>query len=449
MSSNIFIKVKYGQGASVVLRFFLTSAGFAGLLALAGCDNNPGSSAPFEHDSADVVYRFAATNLDTFFIYRDRMPRSLYSFETPEALYRSVNDRYTEFYNKEKAKCVLAQQDTVRRGVGIVVDSVANGYLIIEVLAGSPAERDGLHVSDTIVQIEGIPVAGMEFDEFFRLLQGKDRTDEVIRVKRGIDFIEIVVVPSEFRPPSIWVDSVGRSTAMITIRGFHPQTCLPGGTAEEFSEAIEKTSWASNLVLDLRSNTGGYVNQCLFVVSELVPTGTPIISVRYREVEQHTGVPREFENTFKAFGPGRAVDRKLYVLVDSLTASASEIIVSCLMRRDRVTVIGDTTFGKGSGQILLDNGPDSVMARITFMTIHPVGDNGESYDGKGIVPDLLCTPSDALDIAMQMIGETLPAKRRIGGAAGKYHPERCDLPLRFENTCALFSRQDILLLKGK
>ncbi len=101
------------------------------------CDKNPDSAAsPFVHDSTDAVYGFAAENLDTFFIYRDRMPSNLFSFKTPEELYMSVKDEDTGFFNKEKARLILSQQDTVRKGVGIVVDSAVNGYLILEVLAG-------------------------------------------------------------------------------------------------------------------------------------------------------------------------------------------------------------------------------------------------------------------------------------------------------------------------
>ena len=421
-------------------RCFLKFTCTAGILALAGCDNNP-----FEHDGTDTVYRFAAENLDTFFIYRDRMPERLYSFETPEALYRSVNDQYTEFFSKEKALLLLSQLSTNRSGVGIVVDSVTNGYLITEVLPGSPGERDGLQALDTIVQVGDVTVAGMTFDEFLPLLQGEDRVDMVVRIKRGVDFIDINVIPCQFRLPTISIDSINASVVVITIKGFHAPTSTPGGTADEFSMALEKTAWAEYTVLDLRSNTGGLVLQCIEVASQLVPRNTPIITVRYRGIDT-TGLPGEFEETYKAFWPGSVVDRKLYVLVDSLTASASEILLSCLMQREGVTVIGDTTFGKWCAQILLDDGNDSVIAKITYMTTYPVGENTGSYKKVGIVPDVLSGTADALDVALQMIGESLPAKRRVGGPAGGYRRGKCDVSAYSETPTALFTRADMLWL---
>ncbi len=121
----------------------------------------------------------------------------------------------------------------------------------------------------------------MSYDDFFLLLEGDYRSNVKIRIKRGDEFVDIIVIPSEFRPPSIFVDSICSSTVMIAVKGFHPQTNLPGGTAEEFSEALRKNAWAENLVIDLRSNKGGYVDQSLMIVSELVPPNTPIITLRY------------------------------------------------------------------------------------------------------------------------------------------------------------------------
>ncbi|MBN1575559.1 MAG: PDZ domain-containing protein [Chitinispirillaceae bacterium] len=411
----------------------------AAIMIVSGCNVTP-----FEHDGNDPVYRFAAANLDTFFIYRNRLPR-LYAFETPEALYGAVNDPYTDFYNKEKTDSILLQQSTKRSGIGIVVDSAVNGYLIREVIVGGPAELYGLKPLDTIVRVDEIPVAGMPYEDFLNLLRGEVRSEVVLFVKRGADIVDVAVIREEFLLPSVAVDSIGASVAMIVLKGFYPQSSAPGGTMQEFDEALEKTAWADHMILDLRSNTGGYIAQCIGIVSELVEENTPIISVRYRDVDPATGMPREFEQTYKAFNPGSAASaagRRLYILVDSSTASASEILVSCLMQQEGVTVIGDTTFGKACGQILLGDEPDGVMARITFMTILPVGENAVSYNKVGIVPDILAGTADAFDVALHLIEETMPAKHRIGTTAGGYRPGRCDVSVYSAIPSALFSRGD-------
>ncbi|MBN1308243.1 MAG: PDZ domain-containing protein [Chitinispirillaceae bacterium] len=405
-------------------RHLLRYSVIAATMVVAGCN----VASPFQHDRNDPVYRFAAAKLDTFFIYRDLLPRDLYSFATPEALYRAVNDPYTEFYNKERTDSILSQQSTGRIGIGIVVDSAANGYPIREVMVHSPAEFYGLRALDTVLEVDEIPVAGMVCGDFLNLLQGKVGSEVVVRVKRGGDVLNVVLTREEFLPPSLEVDSIGASVVAIAIKGFHFPSSSAGGTMQEFSEALEKTAWASWMILDLRSNTGGDFDQAIGIVSELVEEYTPIVMVRYRNVDPATKVPREFEQTCKAFGPGSAADRRLLILTDSLTASASEILVSCLMRREGVTVIGDTTFGKGCGQkIVVSDGPDRVMARITFMTIHPVGENAVDYNKVGITPDILADTVDAFDIALRLIEETVPAKRRIDVSAGRRRPGRRDV----------------------
>ncbi|MBN1308242.1 MAG: hypothetical protein JXA18_10020, partial [Chitinispirillaceae bacterium] len=117
-----------------------------------------------------------------------------------------------------------------------------------------------------------------------------------------------------------------------------------------------------------------------------------------------------------------------YLLVDGGTASASEIMVSCLMQREGVTVIGDTTFGKGCGQILCEDGPEGVMAKITCMTLHPVGDDAVEYNKTGIAPDILSDSVDAVEVALTMIEEQAPAKRRAGGALRR-PTGICDVPV--------------------
>ena len=127
------------------------------------------------------------------------------------------------------------------------------------------------------------------------------------------------------------------------------------------------------------------------------------------------------DTVYTAEGSGRAASRELFVLVDGYTASASEMLVSCLMEQagSRVTVIGTPTYGKGRGQVMI-SGPDSVLAVVTCMTITPVGDSATVYDLVGITPDVAADTADALDLAMDIIGEEeAPAKRRAAGY--RYH----------------------------
>ncbi|MBN1309702.1 MAG: PDZ domain-containing protein, partial [Chitinispirillaceae bacterium] len=286
-----------------VLKCFVAAAAF-----FAACDFRP-----LDHDIADMQYRFAAENLDAFFIYRDQMPPDLYAFSTPQELYQSVHDSFTVFYSSEEVAWVMSQLSTTRGGIGILMDSATNGYLIRAVYAGSPGEKAGLRALDTVVRVGDASVAGMEVPALLDLLQGDIGTDVVLRVKRGGNYLNITVTRGTFTMPSVFTDTIDSATAMIRIEGFFQSTSAPGGSAEEFAEALGSTGWADQTIIDLRSNGGGYIEQSLRMLGELVEKGTPIIGYRQRGIDETTGRSVEVGDTIVAAGPGSAVNRELYL----------------------------------------------------------------------------------------------------------------------------------------
>ncbi|MBN1761363.1 MAG: PDZ domain-containing protein [Chitinispirillaceae bacterium] len=389
--------------------------GLIGIIAavslLTSCDFRP-----LDHDRIDAWYEFAALCLDVFFIYRDQLPSDLYAYSSPQELYEAVDEPFTYFLTPSEAKDRLVDLSTQRGGIGIRRDSVANGYVIEKVYANTPGESAGLAVGDTILRAGDLSLAGLTFEESLDALQGAIGTEVVLRIKRGDDQFNIIVRRGVFMLPSVEVDSLDSLTVQITLGGFYHETVVPGGSAEEFSRMLDSTTWARYTLLDLRGNRGGYVDQCIDIVGQLVPSGTPIVRVRERQYDQSTDAGITVDTLYTTDGTGKAVDRTVYILVDGYTASASEMLVSCLMEQagDRVTVIGTHTYGKGRGQVMID-GPDSVLAVVTCMTISPVGDSAKVYDLVGIEPDVQTDSADAFDVAMDIIGDELPAKRRIAG----------------------------------
>lgn len=365
---------------------------------------------PLDSDLSALQYIFAARQLDNYFFYREKLPADLNDFDTPEALYEAVDERWTAYYNHQYTQIFLSYLTTQRFGVGIRTDSIAAGYLIREVFPNSPGERAGLRALDTIIRVDNSAVVGASWSVVNAELQGDSGSTVVLRVKRPSDQVNVVVTRGEYTSPSVFVDSVDSAIAHITVTGFFTKTNIPGGTAREFANALAKTTWAAATILDLRQNGGGEVEQCMGVISELLPVGTPAITMHERMYDQ-TGDSSWFETHIDtSVGPGSGAYRRLYLLVDSNTASASEMVVAALRGRDAVTIVGDTTFGKGRGQVICQ-GPGEVLACITCLTILPVGTGAASYDEVGIVPDRVTSAREALDVAMGMF-EGMAAKRR-------------------------------------
>ena len=400
------------------------------LLLLCSCGLHP-----YDRDLADRQYQFAAEMLDAYFIFRDRLPEDLYRFSSPEALYESVNERFTFYENHEDAKWRYGFLTTEGYGVGISLDSVGRGYLIKDVFPGSPGDSAGLEPLDTIIAVNGISVKGMTVDEFLSFVRGENGTDVLLRIRRGADYKNITVTRGPYRAPSVYVETIDSTIALITLTSFFQETTLPGGSAEEFSAALDKTTAASATIIDLRHNGGGLVEQCRAIVGELVPNDTPIVRTKIRTIDEE-GKSVEVDSTFLAAGTARAADRTMYILVDSLTASASEILVACLMQRPKVTVVGGRTYGKGRGQVFAW-GPDSVYAQVTCMTISPAGSDAVEYDSVGIDPDVEADVSKALDVALGLIDSTGLAKRLLG--AGYRGAILSDVPVYCTEPTALFT----------
>lgn len=223
-------------------------------------------------------------------------------------------------------------------------------------------------------------------------------------MKRNDSIVTIIVVLDTFLAPSVYIDTLDSTTAYIALTSFLQQTINPKGSAEEFSVALDKTSWASNTVLDLRDNRGGYLPICVSIVSQFVEQGTVIIKNVERTVNFVTLTAFTMKDSLIAGIGQKALNRKFYVLVDHYTASASEILVSCLKERRSLNVktIGTRTYGKGSGWNLIAPTPENAGLTITSMLLLPVF--SESYNLIGILPDIVIdSTADALKTAMQYI----------------------------------------------
>lgn len=201
--------------------------------------------------------------------------------------------------------------------------------------------------------------------------------------------------------PSLLVDSVDTNIACIFLRRFSSAQGNEGGTAGAFDSALTITSWASMMILDLRGNPGGEIVQAIGVISEFLPSGTPIVKTRERVLIPGTTSGKTVDSVWNAFDAGNdAIGRTWFFLVNDSTASAAEMLVARLQESETVTSIGQTTFGKARAQILSVT-PDSALVSVTYALIRLP--DGTSYDGTGVVPEVvIADDEDAMEKAITM-----------------------------------------------
>jgi len=263
-------------------------------------------------------------------------------------------------------------------GLGIVI-SIRDGALtVISPIDGTPADKVGIQALDQIVKIGEESTVNMGLDEAVERLRGKPGTEVVVWVlRKGWDAPKkFNIIRAKIEVESVSEHALGNGIGYVKIKQFQART------AEDVSKAIREIeakagSALSGLVLDLRNNPGGLLDQSVEVSNLFLDDGVIVVT-------QEGGVRVERKEVTAVPRPGK-LRIPVVVLVNSGSASASEIVSGALKNRERALIIGDQTFGKGSVQQLYDF-PDSSSLKLTIGQYLTPGD--ESIQSVGITPDV-------------------------------------------------------------
>ncbi len=369
----------------------------------------------------DYEFNYCWEALRLFFIYQERLPQDPYVYVTPAELYQSVNDPYTCYFNPVEAPYLLQALTTRVGGIGILLDTAGGRYYIKQVFLNSPGEHAGLRAADTLIRADTTNLTGLTRDQASEACSGTIGDTLRLDIKRLDSAITVTVILGEYLAPSVFVDTVdsASSIAYILLTMFSDSTVHPAGSAGEFSEALDKTAWAKYTILDLRHNPGGQLEQCQSIVSQFVPKNTSIINMKERMYNETNGSARTLDTLLAAGDGQKAISRIFAVIVDDYTASASEVLVSCLKERrsSDIRIFGQKTYGKGSGWGLFMT-PKNGIATVTMLLLTPLVN--PSYNHVGIDPDVpVDTTLDAEQIALTGIHNGDLGKIRLSAHLGR------------------------------
>ena len=250
-------------------------------------------------------------------------------------------------------------------GVGIQMDVRDSGITVIGTLPGTPAERAGILTGDRIVEIEGRATEGLTSEEAIKALRGAAGSTVRLAVERpGIT----MHLPFTLTRNLIEVNPVRHALVLPgSSTGYVDLTVFSTAAVADLARAIDslRLAGAHSLVLDLRSNPGGLLDQGVGVADLFLDAGQQIVSTRGR-------TPRDNE-AFTDRAAQRYRDMPLVVLTDSGTASASEIVAGALQDHDRALVVGTATYGKGSAQHVFRVGDAGAVKLTTALWYTPSG----------------------------------------------------------------------------
>lgn len=312
-------------------------------------------------------------------------------------LVEAAGDPYTEFFDQESAADFNDQLSGSFTGIGAELGKNENNNIIVVApIKGFPAEKAGLRAQDIIVSVDGESTEGWVVEQAVSNIRGPEGTEVTLGIIRGNEQLDLTITRAEINIPSVEYEIREDGVGYIQMRSFWSDTPrLAEQAAREFvSKDVEK------IVLDLRGNPGGSLEASIEVAELWLKDGATILE------ERRDGKTVE---VFRATGNGPLQGVETVVLIDQGSASASEIVAGALRDNDAATLVGQTSFGKGSVQQIISL-PNGSQLKVTIARWYTPG--GKNIDKEGIKPEreVEYTPEDAeadrdpqLDAAIELL----------------------------------------------
>ncbi len=272
-------------------------------------------------------------------------------------------DPHSSFMDEKAYARMLEEQKGSFYGIGISIQMVDGRLTVIAPIPGTPGHRAGLRTGDVIAAINGEPTEGQSIDALVRKLRGPRNTRVVLTIERAgyPQPFEVEIVRDEIPLVSVVNAFVDDGVGYIRLRNFGERTY---GEVRSYLQRMQRAS-IRGLILDLRGNSGGLLEQAVQVADLFLPKGLTIVTIRGRVVRPPIEYRSERAEPYEDF--------PMVVLVDRGTASASEIVAGAIQDHDRGLIVGEPTWGKGLVQTLYPLSFQTAVAITTARYYTPSG----------------------------------------------------------------------------
>lgn len=306
-----------------------------------------------------------------------------------QGMVQSFGDPYTVFLPPSDAEKFDEEISGNFGGVGMEV-GIRNGLTtVIAPLPNTPAEKAGILAADVVTKIDGVSTENMTINEAVTRIRGEKGTEVSLTIYREgeTEFLEIPVVRDTITIPTVKTEQQG-DVFIIALYSFNALAEMK--VQEALREYVQ--SGATKLVLDLRGNPGGFLQSAVAIASYFVPAGEVVVRENFGDGSE--------EELYRSSGKSLrdAAPEEMVVLVNGGSASASEILAGALKEHDIATLMGETTFGKGSVQELVDL-PEGSSLKVTIARWFTP--DGTSISEGGLEPDVFVERTAAQVIAQE------------------------------------------------
>ena len=287
-----------------------------------------------------------------------------------DTMVASLDEPYTRFMTKKDFEDLATSITSKIYGIGVNIYSNAGKTEIFNVMPGTPAEFAQLKQGDIIIAVDGKDISGMNVSDVASLVRGPENSVVELTILRGDKKLIKKIKRKEIKIKTVKSSVLDNHIGYIKIISF-----ISTSTPNEFIEALNNTKNTDSLIIDLRGNTGGLLDNAVFIADSFLNKGT-IVDIIYRGGYKKT--IRAQENTVNN-------DKPIVVLVNGASASASEILSGALKDSKRAKLVGRKTFGKGLVQKVVPL-PNQTGINVTIARY--LTPNGADINKLGIKPDV-------------------------------------------------------------
>lgn len=287
-----------------------------------------------------------------------------------DTMIASLNEPYTRFMTKKDYEDLTTSITSKIYGIGVNIYSNAGKIEIFNVMPATPADFAQLKQGDIITAVNGKDTNGMNVSEVASLVRGPENSVVELTILRNNKKITKKIKRKEIKIKTVRSSIVDNHIGYIQILSF-----MSGSTPNEFVDALNNTKNTDSLILDLRGNTGGLLDNAVFIADIFLQKGT-IVDIIYRN---------GYKKSIRAQDGIQPIDKPVVVLVNGASASASEILSGALKDYHRATLVGKKTFGKGLVQKVVPL-PNQTGVNITIARY--LTPNGTDINKLGIKPDV-------------------------------------------------------------
>ncbi len=283
----------------------------------------------------------------------------------------TLEDPYTVYLNAQEVKQFVDDVSGGYSGVGLYLDGKPDYPVVNEVFPQSPAIEAGMKAGDIIKKVDGTDIKGVPLKKVVEKIKGPPGTEVELTIGRGGQEISFKLKRAELKTSTVESKVLGSNTGYINVKSFGAKT------PEEFGAALEKlkANKVTGLIIDMRDNPGGFLKSAIDISSYFVEKGALVVSTRdYDGSLNKHNVPMD----------ARTVRLPMVILVNSLSASASEIFAGALQDYGLAVLVGENTFGKGVVQTLI---PMETGGALKITTAEYATPKGRHLNKQGLKPD--------------------------------------------------------------